>query len=273
MSYFGFLARFVVLPLVALRLLNWANKRHGKTLPSTLTSWGEDQVLLAHAVVAVTYTTIWDNYLVASGVWGYDRKLVSGLTIGWVPIEEYTFFVLQPLLTGSWLQLLMRQLPVDDAPYTPDPRPRLLVTGALGLVWAAAVAALLSGNPRQKYLSLIVGWALPPIMLQVAFGGDILWRHRALIAASILPASAYLGFADSRAIDAGTWRINPKNTIGVEVIPNLPLEEALFFLLTNTLLVFGVTLVQAKASDSRLPAGLQQRYHAFKSRITSRNEL
>jgi lycopene beta-cyclase len=267
MRYFGFLARFVVLPLLILRLLHTLDKQRGKTLPEPLTSWDEENVLAAHAVVAVTYTTVWDNYLVASRVWSYDPKLVTGLTIGWVPIEEYTFFVLQPFLTGSWMQYLARRFPVDSSPYDPNPTPRLLATGALGLVWAASLSMLFRGVPSQKYLGLILGWALPPIMLQVGFGGDILWRNRALIAASLIPSTLYLGWADSQAIHAGTWTINPKNTIGVDVIPNLPFEEFLFFLLTNTLLVFGVTLVQSKESENRLPALLQERYFEFKARV------
>lgn len=267
MKYFGFLARFVILPLLILRLLRWLDQRQAKNLPVPLTSWDEDQVLAAHAVVAVTYTTIWDNYLVASGVWSYDPKLVNGFKIGWVPIEEYTFFVLQPLFTGSWLQYLARRFPVDTSPYPAESRNRLIAAAALAPLWLAAVVGLIGGNPRQKYLNLILGWALPPIMFQIGFGGDILWRHRQLIAASIIPATAYLGFADSQAIHAGTWAINPKNTIGVNVIPDLPFEEALFFLLTNTLLVFGVTLVLAKESENRLPASWRDGYFKFKSRL------
>ena len=51
-------------------------------------------------MVAVLYTTPWDNYLVATGVWWYDPHLVAGLVLGWVPIEEYTFFILQTLAMG-----------------------------------------------------------------------------------------------------------------------------------------------------------------------------
>jgi lycopene beta-cyclase len=268
MRYFGFLIRFVVLPLLIFRVLRQFDDQRGRHIPDALKSWNEDYVLAAHSVVAVTYTTIWDNYLVASGVWSYDPKLVTGFTLGWVPIEEYTFFVLQPLLTGSWMQFLARRFPVDTSPYPADKRGPLLVTGALGMLWAVSLAMLCNGNPRHKYLGLILGWALPPIMLQTAFGGDILWRYRRLVAASILPATAYLGWADSQAIHAGTWAINPKNTIGVEVIPNLPFEEFLFFLLTNTLLVFGVTLVQSTESENRLPASIRERYFNFKARIT-----
>lgn len=266
MTYFGFLARYVVLPLVVLRALLALGRRNGQKPPDELTNWPEDKVLLAHAAVAVTYTTIWDNYLVASGIWGYDRKLVTGVKLGWVPIEEYTFFVLQPLLSGSLLQVLARHIPADPPNGDTMPMQRAAATGALGMLWLASMYTLWKGGPRRRYLSLITSWALPPIMLQVGFGGDILWRHRKLIAAALIPASAYLGYADSKAIRAGTWHISEKKTIGWNVIPNLPFEEALFFLLTNVLLIFGVTLVLSKESEKRLPGFLREGYERFKAR-------
>jgi len=265
-SYFGFLARYVVLPLAILRaLLAWRN-RNGQTLPDELSNWPEEKVLLAHAALAVTYTTIWDNYLVASGIWGYDRDLVSGVKLGWVPIEEYTFFVLQPLLTGSWFLFLARSIPSDPPTEDTMAAGRAAVTGGLGALWLTSIYGLWKGGSRRRYLSLITSWALPPIMLQTAFGGDILWRHRKLIAVALIPASCYLGIADSQAIQAGTWHISPKKTIGVDVIPNLPFEEALFFLLTNLLLIFGVTLVLSKESEKRLPAFMRAGYEQFKAR-------
>ncbi len=271
MTYFGFLLRFVVTPLLILRGLLWWDRKRGQTMPESLSSWDEDRVLLGHVVTAVTYTTPWDNYLVAKGIWSYDEALVTGKTIGWVPIEEYSFFVLQTILTGSWMQFLAHRLPIDnDTPYFNNPIARLAVTGGLGVIWAAAAASLLREESRDNYLGLILAWALPPIMLQTGFGGDILWRHRGLIAASLLPPTAYLGAMDSIAIGHGTWTINPKNTVEREVIPNLPFEELLFFFLTNVLLVFGVTLVQAKESERRLPKSLQDRYYRFKAAWTGR---
>jgi lycopene cyclase domain len=53
-------------------------------------------------LIAFTYTTPWDNYLVAQEVWWYGANRVVG-TIGYVPVEEYMFFVLQPILTGLFL--------------------------------------------------------------------------------------------------------------------------------------------------------------------------
>lgn len=272
MRYFGFLGRFVVLPLICLRALLWWDKRAGRTPPDELTNWPEDKVLLAHAAVAVAYTTIWDNYLVYSRIWGYDRRLVTGIKLGWVPIEEYTFFVLQPLMTGSLLLWRSRREQADPPAKDTMIAQRVIATSVLGAVWIASVLGVWKGGPRLRYLTLITGWALPPIMLQTAFGGDILWRHRRMIASAVIPASLYLGAADSHAIRAGTWNISPRRTVGIDVIPHLPVEEFLFFCLTNLLLVFGVTLVLSKESEQRLPGFLRGRYERFKTRYITRSE-
>ncbi len=131
------------------------------------------------------------------------------------------------------------------------------LTAALGVIWIGAVWNLLRGPKARTYLSLTLAWALPPILFQVAFGGDILWQQRRLIALSILPATIYLGAADARAIDAGTWTINPEKTVNVH-LGKLPLEEGVFFLLTNTLLALGMVLTLSPASQTRLPKGLRR---------------
>jgi len=72
------------------------------TLPSSLNDLGGWRARIALpliALIALTYTTAWDNYLVARDVWWYGPGRVLA-TIGFVPVEEYLFFVLQPVLTG-----------------------------------------------------------------------------------------------------------------------------------------------------------------------------
>ncbi len=264
MKYYGFLIRFVIIPLIAIRFLIWQDRKSGKTPPESMQNWDEDKVLIGHVAVAVAYTTLWDNYLVANKIWSYDPQLVTGKTIGYVPIEEYSFFVLQSLLTGSWLQYLMGRMNVAEGE-TNKALLRIVPTAALGVVWYNSARGLM--QDRRNYLHLILGWALPPIMFQTAFGGDILWKHRKLILAGMLPATAYLGATDSIAIESGTWRINPKNITGINFISkHLPIEEQLFFLVTNMLLTFGVTLVQAKESEKRLPQAIRPAYERFKQK-------
>jgi lycopene beta-cyclase len=273
MKYFTFLARFVVPPLLAFAALVFGDRLRKKDLPTTLKSYPELLVLGAHVVVAVAYTTPWDNYLVATKVWWYDPKKVTGLTIGWVPIEEYSFFVLQTLMTGFWTLWWARRLPAYPTPpnaATTTLPARLGVTGALGAAWLASVKTLLARDQRNNYLALVTAWALPPIMLQIALGGDTLWRHRKLVAMGIIPATLYLSIADSIAIGSGTWTINPDKTTGAELPNKLPLEEGLFFLLTNTLLVLGIILVLSPESEERLPQWLRAAYHRWKASVVKK---
>jgi lycopene cyclase domain-containing protein len=169
-----------------------------------------------------------------------------------VPIEEYTFFILQPIMTGLYLLLLTRLLPLPDGPFKPRANLRLWGTVAAGVVWLVSVILLLAGYQPATYLALELGWAMPPIMLQLAFGADILWRYRGLVFWTLIPATLYLAWADALAIGAGTWTIDPAQSFNIFLGGVLPIEEFVFFLLTNTLLVFGVTLVLARESQGRL---------------------
>jgi lycopene cyclase domain-containing protein len=254
MTYFGFLAQFLVIPIILLAAFNWSDLHRGLTLPQALWGWPAWKVLLGHIGVALIYTTPWDNYLVATGVWSYHPALVAGITWGWVPIEEYTFFVLQPLLTGLWLLYLARRLPAVDCrpiPHAHQLRRTLLL--GLGLLWLAMIAVLVSAWQPGVYLALILVWALPPIMLQIGFGADILWRHRRLILLTLLPATVYLSLADALAIGSGTWTIDPAQSLQIYLGSVLPVEEFIFFLITNVLLVFGIVLALAHESRSRVP--------------------
>ncbi len=250
MTYFGFLLIFLVVP-IALLFTFWLVQRQFEKSAARRYAWRAVwPAILAMVVLAVTYTTPWDNYLVATRVWWYDPALVSGLVIGWVPIEEYTFFVLQTVLGGLWLANLAVSAPPSGD--QSDARPRLQ-RGALWLValWLIAALALILDVPPATYLGLELVWALPPLALQVAFGGDLLWRRRWLVLAGFLPLTVYLSAADSLAITMGTWTINPDQSLGILLGGVLPIEEAVFFLLTNLLVTFGTVLIWTPESRTR----------------------
>lgn len=262
MTYFGFLTTFVIPPILLLWLIALIDHRRGVRLPLRLTLIGAWAAIATHVLIAVVYTTPWDNYLVATGVWWYDKSLVTGFTLGYVPIEEYCFFVLQVLLTGSWLLLLMRHFPARQ-PLQPSPRIRWAWTAVVFAAWLIFAAMLLSGWKPGTYLGLLMTWALLPVMIQTAFGADILWHHWRIVALSIFPMTAYLATTDKLAISAGTWTIDPAQSLqslGIILPGKLPLEELLFFLMTNILIVFGCTLildVESKARTSRLISTLR----------------
>jgi lycopene cyclase domain-containing protein len=124
----------------------------------------------------------------------------------------------------------------------------------LGIAWLVTVVILIVDWNPGTYLALELVWALPPIALQLGFGADILWRYRRLVFLSIVPLTLYLSFADALAINWGTWTIDPAQSLNIYLGGVLPIEEFIFFLLTNVLITFGITLVLAEASHRRLVA-------------------
>jgi lycopene cyclase domain-containing protein len=251
MTYAQFLLYFLCFPIVLLSLATWRDLRNRLRSAEwfrNMPGWLGISMLV---VLAVLYTTPWDNYLVATGVWFYNHKLVTGLTIGWVPIEEYIFFVLQTALTGSWLLWLSRRLILQKSGPKQPKSMRKTAVISMGSIWLCSLIGLFLAWQPFTYLGLILAWALPPLILQVAFGANILWRSRHLIGLVIGPVSVYLGVMDSLAIQARTWTIDPAQSLNIFLGGVLPFEEFVFFLMTNLLITFGITLLLSQESRQR----------------------
>ncbi len=104
-------------------------------------------------------------------------------------------------------------------------------------------------------MALILAWALPPLALQLAFGADLLWQNSRAVMLSIGVPTVYLILADALAIRTGTWIINPDLSLSTRVA-GFPLEEALFFFVTNTMVVVGLILWTSDAGRERALAWL-----------------
>lgn len=138
--------------------------------PAPLRAWFGITVV---ACIALVYTTPWDNYLVWRGVWSYRPERVAvSWRIGYVPLEEYAFFILQPVLAGLCLWSF-GSTRFDD--WQQDSLLRrswhLRLTGAtvaasLGVAGALALAA----GGRWLYAGLILVWSAPPLVLHWLYG-------------------------------------------------------------------------------------------------------
>ena len=251
MTYFGFLLRFLFIPiLVFLAITLWDNRnnlqivgfRNGRAV------W---IAIGIHILLAMLYTTPWDNYLVATGVWYYNPDLVTGIVIGYVPIEEYTFFVVETILSGLWWWFLVRRLSPPQKEFKPNKFLVYLSACLLVFVWIVFTYLFFSDNEPITYLSITLFWALPAILPQLLFGADILWHHRKFVALAILVPATYLSLMDIIALKDTTWSISPAQTTGILFFGILPLEEVVFFLITNMLITFGITLLLSNVSQER----------------------
>jgi lycopene beta-cyclase len=251
MTYFGFLFRFLFIPiLIFLAMTIWDNRSNEqiKEFRNGRAVW---TAIGIHILLAVIYTTPWDNYLVATGVWYYNPDLVTGILIGYVPIEEYTFFVLETFLAGLWWWFLARRISLPLDPFKPNKTLVFLSTCILAFLWLLFTYLFFFGEAKWTYLAITLFWALPPISIQFIFGADILWRCRKLVAWAILVPGTYLSLMDIVALKETTWSIFSTQTTGVLFFGILPLEEVVFFFVTNMLIAFGMTLLLAHVSEER----------------------
>lgn len=271
MTYFGFLLRFVILPILFFLIIALWDEKRGKKISGFRNGRAVWVAIGIHVLLAVAYTTPWDNYLVATGVWYYNPELVTGLVIGYVPIEEYTFFVVETILAGLWWWFLARRLypPLPEgeglgvrAGFVPNKLLVYVSTCVLISLWMIFTYLFFFGETKWTYLSITLFWALPPILLQFLFGADILWHYRKLVFWAIAVPGAYLSLMDIVALSETTWSISPSQTTGVLFFGILPLEEVVFFFITNVLITFGMTLLLANVS--------RERFAEIKKRIEAR---
>ena len=283
MTYINFLIGFVVTPIIILLIWLLYQRQKGNWRPY-LISFPISYSFLLLATLATLYTTPWDNYLVATRVWWYDPARVLGSTIGWVPVEEYLFFMLQPVLGGLFLLYLFSRK-LNDLPGQSSPEEhrtnqdqlrgfrfrRWSLVIALS-IWIAALASLMIGVPRTIYLGLELAWALPVIVLQLAFGGDIIWQQRRKVVLAITLLTIYLSAADALAIQSGVWTINPMKSLGIFLGGLLPAEEFVFFLLTNIMVAFGFVLIWVPQSLAR-SKDIWSHIRAWRQKATLQQDL
>ncbi len=259
MTYFGFLLRFLVLPIIVFLVITWQDNKNSKATPGFANGRAVWIAILVHIILAVVYTTPWDNYLVATGVWYYNPNLVTGIVFGYVPIEEYTFFVLETILSGLWWWFLARRVSSQQE-FKPNKLLVYLSTGLLFIAWIIFTALFFSDNEPITYLSITLFWAFPAILPQLLYGADILWHHRKLVLPSILIPGIYLSLADIVALNDTTWSISKGQTTGILFFGILPLEEVVFFFITNILITFGMTLLLSNIGRQRFSAWKSNNY-------------
>ncbi|KAM0271675.1 hypothetical protein ACHAQH_008985 [Verticillium albo-atrum] len=196
--------------------------------------------------VAVIATIPWDSYLIRTNIWNYPPDAVLGYSLFDIPAEELFFFVIQTYITAQ-LYILFNK-PVLHAQYLNAPwtvPAGIRSAKVIGQIFLAASIAygfyLISGSAEGTYLGLILVWAAPFALLTWSITAHFIlslpWTS------SLLPIAVptiYLWVVDELALRRGTWAIQSGTKLGVRLFGHLEIEEAVFFLVTNVLVVFGL---------------------------------
>ena len=191
-------------------------------------------------LLALCYTTPWDSYLIREGIWTYKAQNIIG-TVFFIPYEEYFFFVAQTI-TGcfmtAWLLTRFRKQRKHGLKIT------LTQMAFAGCTWlvAACLSVWAPWPPSMRYLMLVLVWSLPVLSLQWSVGYSVLFKEWKVWMFSTTILTFFFWGADSFAISQDIWSF-PESTIsGIQLLGVLPLEEALFFLATNLMVVQGYLL-------------------------------
>lgn len=225
MTYLGFHLRFNGLFLATLILLNLGTSWTAAEAPA----WG----LVLFAVMV--FTSPWDNWAVAKGIWGFPRERFS-LQIGWLPIEEYAFFVIQTVNVMLSTRLLLHLFPqIRSHVVTEFSLANVSVTGGFLIGWAMLWFWVKRLPLRFQYTRHLLYWFMPVIILQWFLAGSLFLSHAALIFGITFFWGSYYTWADWKAVKAGVWHFDEKQITGIKWRRILPIEEIAFFYLTSWL--------------------------------------
>jgi lycopene beta-cyclase len=227
-TYFRFHWIFNVPLLVILILVGWRAPWYAGAVHAM--QW----VVLA----AVVFTTPWDNIAARRGIWGFPRDKYT-LRLGWLPVEEYLFFVLQTLNVLFAIRALFHLHPEWHRIALSDPTnwtylclaasvPTWIIIGLQLRQWGRAK------GPRLNYM-LHLAWFLPVIYLQWVLAPNLFGAHAGLLALITLGFGLYYTVADYIAVRAGLWFFDEKQITGWKIAGVLPWEEVAFFFLTSLL--------------------------------------
>ncbi|KAJ4293258.1 hypothetical protein N0V90_008540 [Kalmusia sp. IMI 367209] len=202
--------------------------------------------------IAVLSTIPWDSYLIRTGIWSYPSHVIIGPKLFDIPIEEVFFFVIQTYNTS--LLYLIFSKPTFQPVFLRVERSKSHPLGACNQQWrwykriGQLVLAISAGwgwlrvldNGVGTYTGLILVWALPFLLLLWSLAYQfILGLPSSNTLLPIAIPTIYLWVVDTLALKRGTWVISTGTKYGLHLWDGLEVEEALFFLMTNTLIVFG----------------------------------
>lgn len=165
-----------------------------------------------------------------------------------IPIEEIFFFVIQTYNT-TVLYLLLSKTTLHSVYLVAEVKGKeaqkwKYIKLAGQVVFGMSVKRgfdYVRSHGRQTYLGLILVWAAPFLFMLWSLAYQFLVNLP--LTNTVLPIAlptVYLWVVDTLALRRGTWVIQSATKTGWTLWPGLEIEEAIFFLLTNCLIIFGL---------------------------------
>lgn len=228
MTYFRFHLVFSF-PIVLLLMM----------VPSGRAWTGEETVwTLVVLGLVFLFTIPWDNYAAWKGIWGFPPDKYS-FKIGYLPIEEYLFFLLQSLVVILFLNHLIPWQSASSLPGAGDwlrtVPGQALPAFALALWIATGLLLRKKVTPRFHYTWHLFYWFGPVLLIQWLIGWPVLAPRLPLLLLSAAAVGTWFSAADWVAVRCGLWYFDPRQITGHKFPGGLPWEEVAFFYVTSLL--------------------------------------
>lgn len=190
--------------------------------------------------MAFVYTTPWDNYIIFHNAWMYKPENILAV-VGYVPVEEYMFFVIQTVMTSLWALIWTRWSPACYSFNYNKKSYRLIRWVPITLLALATIKGYIMAVPGTGtfYLGCILWWSSPVIVFLWYGAGNYFVKKSTMTAIAVIVPTAYLCWVDQIALKDDVWHINEKTSLNIFIAEDLPFEECLFFLITNVIIVLG----------------------------------
>ncbi|GAB1205792.1 hypothetical protein APSETT445_004471 [Aspergillus pseudonomiae] len=194
-------------------------------------------------IISLVATIPWDSYLVRHRIWTYAPDVVTGWTLYDIPIEEVSFFILQTYNTSLVYLILTRRLVLPM--YLGTVARKETIIGALILLLNTlfGLIALRCGE-QFTYIGLIITWAGPFLLIQwLLSSGFIMALPKMELMVSVTLPTLFLWTVDTISINQGVWTVEVPTKLGIQLWSGMDIEEVLFFLVTNMMIVFGLVCI------------------------------
>jgi lycopene cyclase domain-containing protein len=202
-------------------------------------------------LVVVVFTSPWDNFAVAKGIWGFPRNRYR-FSVGYLPIEEYLFFIWESLqamaLTVFFLNVLGPFSSIDTD-WSLTSLPFFICLGVTFGLWAVLGLTWGRGKGRSKahYAWHLIYWFAPIFALHWLVGWNILLPRWPVVVLVTLVVGTVLSVADFWAVRKGIWFFDEKQITGHKIRGLLPWEEVAFFYLTALIVSQSLIIVLPEA--------------------------
>lgn len=241
MTYLHYHLLFNLPLLLVLGLLN-------AMAPVSNAEWMAMAVVL---VIVMIFTTPWDNFAAMWGIWQFPEGRYL-FRIGYLPIEEYLFFLLQSFNVMLGVRAALLFWPdLQTGQQTPLVPVQGIQCGVILAIWIAAGVFFFRHLPPKRlyYAVHLLFWFLPVLVLQWVIAPNLMWANIGLLGGLTLAFGAYYTASDVVAVFGGTWTFDEEMITGHKIGGILPWEEMAFFFLTSLLVAQSYLLL--------LPAALR----------------